>query len=193
MRIVGNWFLFEDGEHRPILRCKVQTGRGTTVAEQGSVSRLERMILTSDSRAVGFLPYFEKHIRPEPADARAGRYSAAVIKCHSAEARRCKAGLRLDSASAMLRGGDSGPLFEPGKPDDSLLIASLRWESYEMPPDAKLPDQVVEHFVRWIEMGAPGPAAREPAAEMPGTDSAAAQLTGRSSRRCWSIRRRSSR
>ena len=34
MRIVGNWFLFEDGEHRPILRAKVQTCRGTTVAEQ---------------------------------------------------------------------------------------------------------------------------------------------------------------
>jgi len=29
MRIVGDWFLFEDGEDRPILRAKVQTDSGT--------------------------------------------------------------------------------------------------------------------------------------------------------------------
>lgn len=34
MRIVGDWFLFEDGEGRPILRAKLQTGRGTMITEQ---------------------------------------------------------------------------------------------------------------------------------------------------------------
>jgi hypothetical protein len=34
MRIVGDWFLFDDGESRPILRAKVWTARGTTVTEQ---------------------------------------------------------------------------------------------------------------------------------------------------------------
>lgn len=34
MRIVGDWFLFEDGESHPILRAKVQTGRGVMLAEQ---------------------------------------------------------------------------------------------------------------------------------------------------------------
>jgi hypothetical protein len=34
MRIVGDWFLFADGEIRPILRAKLQTGHGTMVTEQ---------------------------------------------------------------------------------------------------------------------------------------------------------------
>lgn len=34
MRIVGDWFLFEDGESRPILRAKVQTSGGALIAEQ---------------------------------------------------------------------------------------------------------------------------------------------------------------
>lgn len=34
MRIVGNWVLFQDGETRPIIRAKVQTGQNESVAEQ---------------------------------------------------------------------------------------------------------------------------------------------------------------
>ena len=34
MRIVGDWFEFEDGESRPVFRAKVQTGSGTMIAEQ---------------------------------------------------------------------------------------------------------------------------------------------------------------
>jgi hypothetical protein len=104
------------------------------------------------------LDYFEKHIRPVLVD--------RCYSCHAADSPVLQAGLRLDSAPSMLRGGDSGPLFEPGKADDSLLIASLRWELYEMPPDAKLSDDVVQHFVRWIEMGAPDPRVDEDAAAM---------------------------
>jgi hypothetical protein len=31
MRIVGDWFLFPDGERRPLVRGKLQTGHGTPV------------------------------------------------------------------------------------------------------------------------------------------------------------------
>lgn len=111
------------------------------------------------------LDYFEKHIRPVLVD--------RCYSCHSADSPVLQGGLRVDSAPAMLRGGDSGPLFEPGNADDSLLIASLRWESYEMPPDAKLSDEVVQHFVRWIEMGAADPRVDEDAAPMTGPDAGA--------------------
>src|SRR6185312_40075 len=33
-----------------------------------------------------------------------------------------KAGLRLDSRGAMMRGGESGPILEPGNPQSSRLI-----------------------------------------------------------------------
>jgi hypothetical protein len=113
------------------------------------------------------LDYFEKHIRPVLVE--------RCYKCHSAKATTLQAGLRVDSAAAMRRGGDSGVLFESGKPGDSLLIAALRWETYEMPPEGKLPDEVVEHFVRWIEMGAPDP--REDKSTDLATDSAAADTS----------------
>lgn len=34
MRIAGSWFLFEDGEPRPIVRAKLQTGHGSKITEQ---------------------------------------------------------------------------------------------------------------------------------------------------------------
>lgn len=54
----------------------------------------------------------------------------------------------------MRKGGDSGPLLVLGNPDGSLLIESLKHESFEMPPDGKLPDEVIADFVTWIKRGA---------------------------------------
>ena len=34
MRILGSWFLFHDGETRPILRAQLQTVDGTKITEQ---------------------------------------------------------------------------------------------------------------------------------------------------------------
>ena len=93
--------------------------------------------------------FFEAKIRP----VLVGR----CYECHSAKKADPDAGLRLDSAPAVLRGGDSGPVLVPGKPEESLLVEALRYESYEMPPDGKLDEATVADFVRWIEMGAPDP------------------------------------
>jgi hypothetical protein len=70
-------------------------------------------------------------------------------------------GLRLDSREAMLRGGDSGPAIVPGKPDESRLIRVVRHtdDEFQMPPDSKLTERQIADLVRWIEMGAPFPAA----------------------------------
>src|SRR5690606_32777726 len=65
--------------------------------------------------------------------------------------------LKLDSREAMRAGGDSGPAVVPGKLDESLLLAALRYESYEMPPAGKLPEAVIADFQRWIELGAADP------------------------------------
>ena len=78
----------------------------------------------------GDVEFFETKIRPLLVN--------QCYECHSAVAKSLKAGLRLDSKSAILKGGDSGPAIVPGKPDDSLLIQSVRYESNEMPPNGKL-------------------------------------------------------
>jgi hypothetical protein len=93
--------------------------------------------------------FFETHIRPVLAQ--------NCYECHSADAKVLQGGLRLDTAQRMLAGGDSGPAIVPQKPTESLLLAALRYESYEMPPTGKLPDSVIQDFEKWIAMGAPDP------------------------------------
>ncbi len=96
--------------------------------------------------------FFEQKIRP------------VLVKhcysCHSAEARDSKklqGALFLDNAAGVLRGGENGAAIVPGKPDESLLLKAIRHEEGEMPPEGKLPDEVIADFARWIEMGAPDP------------------------------------
>ena len=105
------------------------------------------------------LDFFEKHIRPVLA-----RHCYA---CHSSDAKTLQAGLRLDTAAGTRRGGDSGPVVISGKAQESLLIESLRYESYEMPPNGQLPKAVVDDFVRWVEMGVPDPEAAQDSHERP--------------------------
>lgn len=98
------------------------------------------------------LEFFETKIRP----VLVGR----CYECHStaaAEEQNVQGGLLLDSRDGSLRGGESGPAVVPGKPDESLLIGALKHESFEMPPDEKLPEPIIADFVKWIEMGAPDP------------------------------------
>ncbi|WP_437188125.1 DUF1553 domain-containing protein [Planctomicrobium sp. SH668] len=102
------------------------------------------------------LRLFETKIRPALIE--------HCYECHSAEAKSLYAGLRLDSRTGLLQGGDSGPAIVPGQPGESLILSTLRYDgsSYEMPPKGKLPDDVIEHFEKWIQLGAPDPRTDEP-------------------------------
>jgi hypothetical protein len=98
------------------------------------------------------IAFFESKIRPVLA--------AHCYSCHSAEALRAgklKAALLVDTRAGMQKGGESGAAVVPGKRDDSLLLAALKYDGFEMPPAGKLPDQVIADFERWIDMGAPDP------------------------------------
>jgi hypothetical protein len=99
-----------------------------------------------DPAAVDF---FEKKIRPVLVQ--------HCYECHSVEAKQLRAGLRVDTRELIRQGGESGPAVVPGKIDESLLITALRYESFEMPPTGRLPDEVITDFVKWVEMGAPDP------------------------------------
>jgi cytochrome c553 len=93
--------------------------------------------------------FFEQRIRPV--------LVKHCYKCHSAEAKKPKGGLLLDTRAGSLKGGDSGPAVVPGKVVESLIIKALRHDELYMPPDEKLPDDVIADFERWIKMGAPDP------------------------------------
>lgn len=103
----------------------------------------------SDPRLEADIQFFEARIRPVLVE--------HCYECHSADSKTLRGGLQLDHREAMRSGGDSGPLFEPGHPKGSLLIDALRHESFEMPPNKRLPDKVVADFVTWIKRGAIDP------------------------------------
>ena len=80
------------------------------------------------------------------------------LRCHGPEKQ--KAGLRLDSREAALKGGESGPALVPGKPEESLLLQLVRHAEADrkMPPKEKLRDTEIASLGRWIAGGAPWPA-----------------------------------
>ncbi len=79
------------------------------------------------------------------------------FKCHSHASDKSKGGLLTDSREALLKGGDSGPVIIPGKPDESLLITAIGYDDpdLQMPPkDKKLSDADIATLTEWIQVGA---------------------------------------
>ncbi|QDU61739.1 Planctomycete cytochrome C [Planctomycetes bacterium Pan216] len=97
----------------------------------------------------GRIEFFERKIRPVLL-----QYCA---ECHSAKEGETNGGLSIDTRSGMRTGGDSGPAVVPKDKEASLILAAIRHETFEMPPDQKLPEKVIADFERWIEMGADDP------------------------------------
>ncbi len=105
------------------------------------------------SNAADGIAFFEQKVRPVLVE--------HCYSCHSAEAKKLKGNLYLDSKAGWEKGGDSGdPIIVPGKPEASLLIRSIQHlePDMEMPPKKpKLPEPVIADLVTWIKMGAPDP------------------------------------
>jgi mono/diheme cytochrome c family protein len=92
--------------------------------------------------------FFEKNVRPVLVE--------NCISCHGPKKQ--QGGLRLDSRSAALKGGDSGAIVVAGKPDESLLVKVVRHDGdLKMPPKKKLADGHVQALTEWVRMGAPWP------------------------------------
>ena len=95
------------------------------------------------------IEFFEKKIRPVLV-----RY---CYECHGEE--RQESDLRLDNYKDLMRGGATGPAVVANNLDESLIIHVLMYEDEElqMPPEQKLSDEIIDDFVKWIEMGVPHP------------------------------------
>ena len=95
------------------------------------------------------LAFFESKIRPVLVE--------HCHECHSASSKIIQGGLLLDSRSGIRAGGDSGPGIVPGDQAQSLVLAAIRHETFEMPPDRKLPDSIIADFEAWVMRGAADP------------------------------------
>lgn len=88
---------------------------------------------------------FESQVRP--------LLATYCYECHGPDEQ--EAGLRLDSAEAISKGSENGPILVSGKPDESALIHAVRHEGdVEMPPDSKLRPDQIEVLVQWVRDGA---------------------------------------
>ena len=121
--------------------------------------------LTSQSETVGQdatfaaadVEFFENKIRPI--------FSEHCSECHSATVGTPRGGFSIESRNLIVRGGDTGPAIEPGKPETSLLVESINYRGhYEMPPDTKLPQDKIELLEEWVRRGAPWSEYKEHAA-----------------------------
>ena len=92
--------------------------------------------------------FFESKVRP--------LLVAKCLACHGDSAR---AGLRLDSRAAVLKGGKSGPAIVPGQPEKSLLIQAVahRHATLRMPPAGSLEPQQIGDLETWVSEGAAWP------------------------------------
>ena len=69
-------------------------------------------LLGNDTLSEKDRAYFENKIRP--------LLVKHCYECHSADSKKLGGKLRLDHRDGLLAGGESGPVFIKGKPDESL-------------------------------------------------------------------------
>jgi len=84
--------------------------------------------------------------------------AASCVECHGSEKQ--KGGLRLDSRTAAMKGGTSGPAIIPGKSADSYLLHRINGLGDEPRMPEKKPALTAEQvsvLVRWIDAGAVWP------------------------------------
>ncbi len=120
--------------------------------------------------------FFEQKIRP--------LLVAQCYECHSAESKKLKGGLRLDSRDGWLKGGDTGAAIVPGDAEKSLLIKAVRYtdKDLQMPPkDKKLSATQIADLMAWVKMGAPDPRRQTATATAP----AKSGLSLEEGRRFW--------
>jgi hypothetical protein len=120
---------------------------------------LQRLLLagvltafTASAARADQFEFFEKRIRPVLVE--------RCYECHSADSKKLKGGLLLDTRAGLLKGGESGKSsVVPGDAERSLLVEAIRYDNQnlQMPPKHRLAAAQVNDFVTWINSGALDP------------------------------------
>ncbi|MEM8946865.1 MAG: DUF1553 domain-containing protein [Planctomycetota bacterium] len=92
--------------------------------------------------------FFERKIRPILVN--------KCSECHGSETAESK--LRLDTATGLFAGGDSGPVVIPADVESSRLIQLIRGrDDLQMPPDERLEAHEIDALEKWVYDGAVWP------------------------------------
>lgn len=133
---------------RPFLYCSCLILLMTALDDQAANAQVPQT--ASQNKQAG-IEFFENKIRPVLVE--------HCYDCHSGEPDPEMASFVLDTREGIQLGGDSGKAVVPGNLKQSLILQALEHdpEFYAMPPDEKLPAQVIADFRKWIQIGAPDP------------------------------------
>jgi len=109
------------------------------------------LALADDRPSPEGIEFFERKVRP--------LLVKHCYSCHSAEAKKLRGELRLDTRDGVKQGGASGPVVVPGEPAKSPLILAVRHAAdvQPMPPKEKLTDAEIADLEAWVKMGVPDP------------------------------------
>jgi hypothetical protein len=89
--------------------------------------------------------FFDERVAPIP--------EKRCLPCHNEDLK--NANISFLDRDSLLSGGTFGPALDPGRPDRSLLIASLRHDGeLQMPPGPKLPPKEIAVLTEWVKRGA---------------------------------------
>ncbi len=122
-------------------------GRATGTAwfddiELREIQRPVAPVLSEDEALVLFeskvLPILKKH----------------CFDCHGS-GEKIRAELVMTNREDLIAGGESGIALDLEEPADSLLLEVINYDSYEMPPSGKLPDEDIQSITQWVMAGAP--------------------------------------
>lgn len=114
------------------------------MSEMAEASPPEQPKITPEQAA-----FFESKIRPV--------LVTNCYSCHSQQSGRSEGGLDLDSAAALLNGGESGSAIDVADFEAGLLWKAINYDGLQMPPQNQLPPHVIEDFRAWLSQGAPDP------------------------------------
>ena len=106
------------------------------------------------------------------------------LKCHG-DGKTIKGGLRLTSRENILKGGETGPAVSLDQPDDSLLLESINYQGYEMPPSGKLSAEHIAILTRWVKTKLTG--APEKVATADSHDGKGPPLVNEKNKQFWSF------
>ena len=106
-------------------------------------------LLTQAAPAPDVPAFFEAKIRP--------LFIEHCQKCHGEKKQ--EGGLRLDSKAGWQKGGEHGPVIQPGDPEKSRLILAVRRtdKDFQMPPKRALAAEEIAALEHWVKLGAPDP------------------------------------
>ena len=75
------------------------------------------------------------------------------LGCHNQQLN--NGNISFQDRDSLLKGGRRGPAIVPGKPEQGVLLNSLRHDGeLQMPPGPKLPQKEIRILTEWIRRGA---------------------------------------